>query len=50
MTADVTEIRRHQAYCIDCLWWGSAMGSVDAADAEADDHDMEWHTPGGEVE
>lgn len=43
MSANVTTIRRHQAYCADCNWWSDELESEDAADREADEHDEEYH-------
>lgn len=45
MSADVTEVRTYQAYCIDCGWWSDVLESEDAADRDADEHDREQHDP-----
>lgn len=43
MSAEVTEIHRYQAYCLDCDWWGEQVESDWAAEDEADEHDAEHH-------
>lgn len=43
MSADVSEIHRYQAYCLDCRWWSDELESQDAADTDADEHDEEFH-------
>lgn len=43
MSADVETIRRYQASCPDCGFWGAEHESQEAADEEADLHDHEHH-------
>ena len=43
MSAEVNEINRWQAVCIECGFWGGEFESQDAADLEADEHDEECH-------
>lgn len=43
MSADVTEVRLYQAYCVACRWRGREVPTEDAADDDAEDHDAEYH-------